>query len=84
MTTTPAVARRTSTLAILSLVAAFVASIVGVVLGIVALVQIRRSGEAGAGLAIAAIIVGFLVTGFFLLAFGLPYILNAVSVSSGG
>ena len=78
MTTTPAVARRTSTLAILSLVAAFVASIGGVDLGVIALIQIRRSGEAGAGLAIAAIIVGTLVTGFFLFSFALPYLLNAV------
>ena len=78
MTTTPAVARRTSTLAILSLVAAFVASIVGVVLGVIELIQIRRSGEAGAGLAIAAIIIGTLVTGFFLFSFVLPYLLNAV------
>ena len=78
MTTTPAVARRTSTLAILSLVAAFVASIAGVVLGVIALLQIRRSGEAGAGLAIAAIVVGSLVTVFFVFSFVLPYLLNAV------
>ena len=78
MTTTPAVARRTSTLAILSLVAAFVASIAGVVLGVIALLQIRRSGEAGAGLAIAAIVVGALVTVFFVFSFVLPYLLNAV------
>ena len=81
---TTEVARRTNTLAILSLVAAFVASFVGVVLGIVALLQIRRSGEAGRGLAIAAIIIGFLVTAFFVLAFALPYILNAVSASIEG
>ena len=81
---TTEVARRTNTLAILSLVAAFVASFVGVVLGIVALLQIRRSGEAGRGLAIAAIVIGFLVTAFFVLAFALPYILNAVSASIEG
>ena len=81
---TTEVARRTNTLAILSLVAAFVASFVGVVLGIVALLQIRRSGDAGRGLAIAAIIIGFLVTAFFVLAFALPYILNAVSASIEG
>ena len=81
---TTEVARRTNTLAILSLVAAFVASFVGVVLGIVALLQIRRSGEAGRGLAIAAIVIGLLVTAFFVLAFALPYILNAVSASIEG
>ena len=81
---TTEVARRTNTLAILSLVAAFVASFVGVVLGILALLQIRRSGEAGRGLAIAAIVIGILVTAFFVLAFALPYILNAASASIEG
>ena len=74
MTDSAGVARRTSVLAILSLVAAFVASVVGVVLGIVALVRIRRTGEAGWGLAIAAIVVGVLVTAYFCLAFVLPYV----------
>jgi len=76
--TTPVVARRTNTLSILALVAAFVASVVGIVLGIIALVQIRKSGEAGRWLAIAAIIVGVLVTIYFVVSFILPYVLNAV------
>jgi uncharacterized membrane protein len=80
----PAVARRTSTLAILALVASLVVSPVGFVLGFVALGQVRRSGEAGRGLAIAAIVVGFVVTAFFLLAFALPYILNALQASLEG
>ncbi|MBX3099213.1 MAG: DUF4190 domain-containing protein [Salinibacterium sp.] len=75
--TTPGLAPRTNTLAILSLVAAFVASGVGVVLGFVALGQIRRSGEAGRGLAVAAIIAGLLVTAFFVVAFVMPYVLAA-------
>lgn len=75
--TAPLVVRRTSTLAILAFVAAFVASVVGVVLGILALVQLRASGESGRGLAIAAIVVGVLVTAFFVFAFVLPYVLNA-------
>ena len=75
--TAPVVARRTNTLAILALVAAFVASAVGVVLGFLALGQIRTSGESGRGLAIAAIIIGLLVTAFFVFAFALPYVLNA-------
>ena len=81
MTASGQTVRRTNTLAILSLVAAFVASAVGVVLGVVALGQIRKSGEAGRGLAVAAIIVGILVTAFFVLAFALPYLLNAISNS---
>ena len=76
--TTPVAVRRTNTLAIVSLVAAFVASVVGVVLGVIALLQIRRSGESGRFLAIAAIIVGALVTAFFVFSFALPYLLNAL------
>lgn len=81
MTGSTGVARRTSTLAILSLVAAFVLSALGVVLGIIALVQIRRTGEAGRGFAIAAIIIGILVSAYFVLAFGLPYLLNALAAA---
>lgn len=81
---TTEVARRTNTLAILALVAAFVASAVGIVLGIVALLQIRRSGEAGRGLAVSAIIIGVLVTAFFVLAFAFPYLLNALDAASEG
>lgn len=84
MTTGTGIARRTSTLAILSLVASVVASVVGIVLGILALVQIRRTGEAGRGLAIAAIIIGILVTGYFVLSFGLPYLLNAMAAANEG
>lgn len=84
MTGGTGIARRTSTLAILSLVAAFVLSWLGVILGIVALVRIRSTGEAGRGFAIAAIIVGILVTAYFVLAFGLPYLpflLNALAAA---
>lgn len=73
----PAV-RRTSTLSILAFVAAFVVSIAGIVLGVIALVQLRRSGESGRALAVAAIVVGVLVTAFFVFSFALPYILNAM------
>ena len=78
MAPTLEVAKRTNPLAILALVAAFVASVVGVVLGFIALGQVRTSGEAGRGIAIAAIVIGVLVTAFFLFAFALPYVLNAV------
>lgn len=78
------VVRRTSTLAILALVASFVVSVAGIVLGVIALVRLRRSGESGRWLAIAAIVVGVLVTAFFLFSFALPYILNAMSAFQEG
>ena len=82
--TTNTVARRTNTLSILAVVAAFVVSVAGVVLGIIALVQIRRTGESGRGLAIAAIVIGVLVTAFFLFSFALPYLLNAMAAFQEG
>lgn len=52
-------AGRTNTMAILSLVFAFVFSILGVVFGHVALSQISRTGESGRGLAVAGLAVGY-------------------------
>jgi len=39
---------------------AFFVNLVGVILGFVALSQIKRTGEQGRGLAIAAIVIGFI------------------------
>ena len=62
----------TNTLAQIALVAAFLASIVGVVLGHIALSQIKQRGENGRGLAIAALAVRYaqlaLFVGFIMLA----------------
>lgn len=66
--------RRTNQLAILSLVFSVLMALPGIVMGHVALSQIRRTGEEGRGLAIAGLIVGyvFLVIG---IAGGLVYML---------
>jgi hypothetical protein len=74
--------RPTNTLAVLSLVLAFVCAPAGIVLGILARRQIRRSGEEGSGLALAGIIVGSLWTG--LLAALLVVWLVAVSMLASG
>jgi len=63
----PAVAVRTNGLAIASLILSILGfSIVGAILGHVALSQIKRTNEAGSGLAIAGIILGWgvLLQGF--------------------
>jgi hypothetical protein len=54
-------------MAILSLVLAFVFAPAGLILGIIARKQIRQTGEDGAGLALAGIIVGGIFTAFFVL-----------------
>ncbi|QHC59724.1 DUF4190 domain-containing protein [Rathayibacter sp. VKM Ac-2760] len=50
---------RYNILAIIGFIASFFVSIVGIVLGFIALSQIKRTGERGRGLAIAAVVIGF-------------------------
>ncbi|MDR6970630.1 DUF4190 domain-containing protein [Leifsonia shinshuensis] len=49
-----------NTMSIVAFVATFFISILGIILGFVALSQIKRTGEQGRGLALAAIIIGFI------------------------
>ncbi|MFL0389314.1 DUF4190 domain-containing protein [Curtobacterium sp. 179-B 9B NHS] len=67
--TAPAAPQRTNTLAIIALVAAFVAPIVGFVLGFVAMSQAKKRDEGGRGLALAAVIVGGVITVFYAVLF---------------
>ena len=57
----------TNALAIISLISAFVVPVAGIVLGHLALSQIRRTGEAGRGLAQGGLIVGYMFTGLIIL-----------------
>lgn len=50
---------KTNTLAIVALISSFFISLLGVILGHVALGQIKRTGESGRGLAIAALVIGY-------------------------
>lgn len=58
------VAAKTNTLAIIALVSSFFISLLGVILGHVALNQIKTTGEGGRGLAIAALVIGYLSMAF--------------------
>ena len=49
-----------NTMAIVAFIATFFISILGIILGFVALSQIKRTGEQGRGLALAAVILGFI------------------------
>ena len=80
----PHYGRPTNTMAILALVMAFVFAPAGLVLGIVARRQIRRTGEEGNGLALAGIIVGGIVTAFFVLMIALMIIAFAALRGSYG
>ncbi|MDN4596093.1 DUF4190 domain-containing protein [Leifsonia virtsii] len=67
-------------LAIVAFIATFFISILGIILGFVALSQIKRTGEQGRGLALAAVIIGFIA-----LALGIIFsiIIFAAIASSG-
>jgi peptidyl-prolyl cis-trans isomerase B (cyclophilin B) len=51
---------KTNTLAIISLISSFFISLLGVILGHIALNQIKTTGEGGRGLAIAGLVIGYL------------------------
>ncbi|RBY76943.1 DUF4190 domain-containing protein [Blastococcus sp. TF02-09] len=76
-------ARPTNTLAILSLVLAFVFAPAGLVTGIIARRQIRRTHEDGAGLALAGIIVGGIATAFFVLLI-VVWLIAVISLTNDG
>lgn len=58
----------TNTLAILALVFGFVFPIAGIICGHLARAQIKRTGESGDGLALAGLILGYVLTGITVLA----------------
>ncbi|GAB4100773.1 DUF4190 domain-containing protein [Sinomonas halotolerans] len=51
--------QRTNGLAIAALISSFFISLLGVILGHIALNQIKRTGEGGRGLAIAGLVIGY-------------------------
>jgi Domain of unknown function (DUF4190) len=61
----PPAAPATNTMAILSLVFAFVFSPLGIVFGHMAKKQIRERGEGGDGLATAGLVLGYIFTGLY-------------------
>jgi hypothetical protein len=64
----PVDAGRTNTLALLSMIFGLLGgSVVPIVLGFVALSQIRRTGEQGRGMAIAGVVLGFIAAGVLLI-----------------
>jgi len=77
-------APRTNVLAIISLIAAFVFPLAGVITGHIALSQIRQTGEQGHGLAKAGLILSyvFIAIGFVIAILYIIFVV--VLVSTGG
>ncbi|GGF20063.1 DUF4190 domain-containing protein [Subtercola lobariae] len=79
------VAPRTNILAIVSLVVSIVGfTVVGIVIGFIALSQIKRTGEGGRGLAIAGIVIGFieLILGVILIIVWVALLASATTVTT--
>ena len=76
-------APRTNTLAIVALVLGLTVSIGGIICGHIALAQIKRTGEAGHGLALAGLVLGYVITGLGLL-FAIGYIIAIVAFVGSG
>lgn len=60
----PNPSEQTNTLAIIALISSFFISVLGIVLGHIALSQIKKTGEQGRGLALAGTIIGYVITAF--------------------
>lgn len=76
--------RPTNVLAIIALVAAFVFPLAGIICGHIALGQIKKTGEAGHGLALWGTILGYVFTVLWLLIFVLSFLLPFLLIGAAG
>lgn len=82
--TAPAAGPRTNVLAIVSLVAAFVLPLAGIITGHIALGQIKRTGEAGHGLALWGTILGYVFSVIYLIIIAVSALLPFLIIGSTG
>ncbi len=75
--------RSTNVLSIIALIGAFVIPLAGIIVGAIALGQIKKTGEAGHGLALAGVIVGAAFTFLYIIGF-IIYVVIIASVASYG
>jgi hypothetical protein len=76
--------QKTNTLAIVALILGIVVPVGGIICGPIALSQIKRTGEAGAGLAKAGLIIGIILTVLYLIFVVLvPILILGAAASSG-
>lgn len=75
-------AARTNSMAIAALVSSLVVAPLGIVFGHIALSQINRTGEDGRGLAIAGLVIGYILTGIFVIWIAVMIVLGALFTSA--
>lgn len=74
---------RTNTLAIIALILGIVVPIAGIITGHIALGQIKRSGEAGHGLALAGTVIGYVLTAGTIILTIIWFVAFAALITSG-
>ncbi|WP_139359764.1 DUF4190 domain-containing protein [Arthrobacter sp. SRS-W-1-2016] len=72
---------QTNGMAIASLIVVFFNSVIGLILGHIALSQIKKNGQAGHGLALAAVIIGWITTGIAVVAVAAYFIILGTSAA---
>lgn len=70
----------TNTLAIIALIASFLVAPLGIILGIIARNQIKRTGEGGDGLALAGLIIGIVITALYVAMFVFVFVVVANTI----
>jgi hypothetical protein len=76
-------ARPTNVLSIVALIGAFVIPLAGIIVGFISLGQIKKTGEAGHGLALAGVVLGFVFTAFYLIFIIVYFVIIASAVGIG-
>jgi hypothetical protein len=79
-----AVGPKTNTLAIVAIILGFLIPIGGIITGHIALSQIKKTGEAGRGLALTGTIVGYVFTAFYALVIVLSILIPLLFIGSTG
>jgi hypothetical protein len=74
--------QKTNTLAIVALILGIVVPIGGIICGPIALGQIKRTGEAGRGLALAGLIIGIVLTLIEIFAIIVPFVILGAAATS--
>ncbi|MGR2753054.1 DUF4190 domain-containing protein [Agromyces arachidis] len=75
--------QKTNVLAIVSLVSSFLIPLVGIITGHIALSQIKKTGEQGRGLAVAGLIIGYVLFVVGIIVAIAYFALIAAAVNSG-
>jgi len=75
--------QKTNTLAIVALISAFIVPLAGIITGHIALSQIKKTGQAGHGLALAGTVLGYVFTVISIIMIIVTIIIAAAASNAG-